>query len=582
MTFAQIAALSGYNNPASGKHKADCSGSVIGGGGFRLAANGGLQTFNVNDGWQGAWFGRTNCSFTSAGLGSCETGDCAASDNWGHLACSGIGSKPPATKGEMNIDLKTGIDYYDISLVDGYNLPMQISVTDYNTSYYNPGDPTSKFTCKAAGCLNTSTLSSCPKNLTFTPNGNQVGCQDDCNRATILHNTNPIMYPNATVTAYCCPDTEYCSPINPCGVAGSTCKAWITNAANCKNCSAYNGVYPNGYPITTDLPNSAIFFHESCPNAYSFTYDDASATYTCNSTPTTGLRTKYNITFCAKAPLPTLTGNPASTVTTPASTGNGGSESQAAASGSSSGSSVATSPGANPGQATTLSFNQVPGTSAPFGVSQVQLVPSGQLGSFSMLAQPVTLGEALQVQGQPVAGYLEIDPIGVNPTAVGQGTISFSVSGAWLEANHVTPAQIVLERYHGGVWTALPTTFTSQAGNVYSFSAVTPGFSYFAIVAHTGPVTNTTAAQPVAAAGTLIIPGTTAGTALGTIQAVPSVPVSAVTTRDTVPATPEQSGGLPVITIVGAVVAIMILTGAGVLLRRWWIRRQNPALFEKD
>jgi hypothetical protein len=199
-----------------------------------------------------------------------------------------------------------------------------------------------------------------------------------------------------------------------------------------------------------------------------------------------------------------------------------------------------------------------------------------------MLAQPVTLGEALQVQGQPVAGYLEIDPIGVNPTAVGQGTISFSVSGAWLEANHVTPAQIVLERYHGGVWTALPTTFTSQAGNVYSFSAVTPGFSYFAIVAHTGPVTNTTAAQPVAAAGTLIIPGTTAGTALGTIQAVPSVPVSAVTTRDTVPATPEQSGGLPVITIVGAVVAIMILTGAGVLLRRWWIRRQNPALFEKD
>ena len=55
-----------------------------------------------------------------------------------------------------------------------------------------------------------------------------------------------------------------------------------------------------------------LFFHASCPNAYSFTYDDASASYTCNSTPSTGLRTKYDITFCAQssAPVAAFTGSP--------------------------------------------------------------------------------------------------------------------------------------------------------------------------------------------------------------------------------------------------------------------------------
>jgi PKD repeat protein len=310
MSFEQIAALSGYNNPASGRQRATCSGSIIGEGGFKLEANGGTESYPVNDGWQGAWFGRTNCSFTGD-LGSCETGNCLATDGWGHLQCSGVGSTAPASKGEMNMDLTSGIDYYDVSLVDGYNLPMQITPRDYNPAYVN-ADPADLFRCTSAGCLNSSALSSCPSDLTYLPNGNLVGCQDDCSLATIYHNVSPYYFTQSQVDAYCCPDTTYCSPANPCG-PGSTCAAWIQNPSTCLNCNATNGgIYPNGYPAI--LTNSALYFHATFPNAYSFTYDDASASYTCNSTPSTGLRTKYDITFCAQssAPVAGFTGTPTS------------------------------------------------------------------------------------------------------------------------------------------------------------------------------------------------------------------------------------------------------------------------------
>jgi len=309
LTLEQIEALSGYNNPSSGKHPAVCNGSIIGGGGFKLEVNGGTEFYSVDDGWQGGWFGRTNCSFTGD-LGSCETGNCEASDGWGHLQCSGVGSTSPASKGEMTMDLTTGNDFYDVSLVGGYNLPMQITPRDYNPAYVN-ADPTDHFRCTSPGCLNSSALSSCPADLTYLPNGNLVGCQDDCSVATIYHNASPYYFTQAQVDAYCCPDTTYCSPLNPCG-AGSTCAAWLTNQSTCLNCDAYNGIYPNGYPVI--LPNSALYFHATFPNAYSFTYDDASASYTCNSTPSTGLRTKYDITFCAQssAPVAAFTGSPTS------------------------------------------------------------------------------------------------------------------------------------------------------------------------------------------------------------------------------------------------------------------------------
>ncbi len=568
MTFAQIASLSGYNNATSGLHRATCSGNIVGNGGFKLDTNGDTRTYNVNDGWQGAWFGRTNCSF-SGDLGSCETGDCPGTDGWSHLQCGGIGSLPPATKGEMNMEISNGIDYYDVSLVDGFNLPMEIRPVDFNPSFSNSGDPAGQFTCKAAGCLNTSTLSACPANLTYKPNGNLVACQDDCNRATTLHTTNPLMYPDAVVKAYCCPDNEYCSPINPCGTTTSTCKAWLTNPGNCKNCSAYHGIYPNGYPTTTDLPNSAIFFHDACPNAYSFTYDDAAASYTCNSTPSTGLRTKYNITFCAAAPRPTLTQTPAPS---PATTHgeNGGSDSG--------GSGVASAPAANAGATLTFSFNQQPGASAPVAVNQVLVVTGQPTEGMTMIAQTVTLGSAMQIQGRPVAGYLLIDPIGISPGMISQGTITFVVSPSWLTSHNAAPADIVLMRYHNNQWTELPTTFTGQSGTLYNFQAVTPGFSYFAITVKTQ--TNATILATSSIIPVTSIPVSDSAGIPGIITQLPVTNAPITTTTTVPPVSPAPQNAFPLTTAIAVIGAGVIVIGGAVLTRRWWIRRQNPALFK--
>ena len=44
------------------------------------------------------------------------------------LKAGGIGSTFPATKGEIKFDGYGDQDYYDISIVDGFNLPVQIEL----------------------------------------------------------------------------------------------------------------------------------------------------------------------------------------------------------------------------------------------------------------------------------------------------------------------------------------------------------------------------------------------------------------------------------------------------------------------
>jgi hypothetical protein len=59
-----------------------------------------------------------------------------------------------------------------------------------------------------------------------------------------------------------------------------------------------------------------------------------------------------------------------------------------------------------------------------------------------------------------------------------------------------------------------------------------------------------------------------------------------VVVQQTVAAPPAAStgpsGGIPVVSVVAGVAGIGVLTGGGFLVRRWWIHRQNPALFRKD
>ncbi|TVU05071.1 hypothetical protein EJB05_48221, partial [Eragrostis curvula] len=114
--------------------------------GFRLDPGQSAQVA-APAGWSGRVWARTGC----ANNGSCQTGDCG-----GRMECAGTGATPPATLFEITLG-KGGDDkdYYDVSLVDGYNLPV-VAVPR--------GGAGGGGGCNATGCM-ADLNRSCPKEL---------------------------------------------------------------------------------------------------------------------------------------------------------------------------------------------------------------------------------------------------------------------------------------------------------------------------------------------------------------------------------------------------------------------------------
>ncbi|CAL4904851.1 unnamed protein product [Urochloa decumbens] len=103
------------------------------GGGTQLD-QGQSWTVDVPPGTSGRFWGRTGCSF-NGGSGHCDSGDCA-----GALSCS-VSGQTPATLAEYTIGANGAQDFYDISLVDGFNQPMDFSCSTGVNLH-----------CPAAGC----------------------------------------------------------------------------------------------------------------------------------------------------------------------------------------------------------------------------------------------------------------------------------------------------------------------------------------------------------------------------------------------------------------------------------------------
>ncbi|XP_050309815.1 uncharacterized protein LOC126745837 [Anthonomus grandis grandis] len=90
-------------------------------GGFVL--NGGqTTTVSVPDNWVGRFWARTGCD---SGTNTCQTGDCRNG-----VECAGNGGAPPVTLVEITIKGDGGQDFYDISLVDGFNVKASIQPID--------------------------------------------------------------------------------------------------------------------------------------------------------------------------------------------------------------------------------------------------------------------------------------------------------------------------------------------------------------------------------------------------------------------------------------------------------------------
>ncbi|KAF7292727.1 hypothetical protein MIND_01171000 [Mycena indigotica] len=196
-------------------------------------------TFNVPERWNGRIWGRRNCNFANGNTDpntSCLDGGCN-----GGLRCALNGGTgvPPATVAEFNLHDAAGLDWYDVSLVDGYNLPMRIS-TDVG--------------CPAPDCP-VDLGPNCPTELKgpFDSVGFPVGCKTACTVDSLAgHNAHN---PN------CCTN-EYNTP--------ATCP-------------------PSGV-------RHYDYFKRNCPNSYAYAFDEGSGTalWTCASSR----NAHYTITFC--------------------------------------------------------------------------------------------------------------------------------------------------------------------------------------------------------------------------------------------------------------------------------------------
>lgn len=148
-----------------------------------VAANGGWQlnagassTFNVPDAWTSAriW-ARTSCDFSKQDVSACTTGSCI-----GGLHCTQPGI-PPVTLAEFTL-IPSGQDNYDVSNVDGSNVPISITANG----------------CPKADC-SVDLNAQCPSALQYKDkSGKVVGCKSAClalggdsNCCTGSHNTRP-------------------------------------------------------------------------------------------------------------------------------------------------------------------------------------------------------------------------------------------------------------------------------------------------------------------------------------------------------------------------------------------------------
>lgn len=184
--------------------------------GYSLEA-GQSTSISVPASWSGRFWARTHCTQDSTtGKFTCLTGDCGS----GTLECSGSGAAPPATLAEFTLNGAGGLDFYDVSLVDGYNLPML--VTPQSGTAGN---------CTATGCI-VDLNNACPSELKVTEaaNGEDVACKSACEAFG---------------------DPQYC------------CSGAFATPDTCK---------PSSY---------SLFFKNACPKAYSYAYDDGTSTFTC-------------------------------------------------------------------------------------------------------------------------------------------------------------------------------------------------------------------------------------------------------------------------------------------------------------
>ncbi|KAL9236697.1 hypothetical protein vseg_011333 [Gypsophila vaccaria] len=182
--------------------------------GFALL-DGESRVVDVLDNWLGTVWGRTLCSTNKlTGNFSCQTGDCAT----GNIECVGGTLSNITTLAEFSIGQINNEDFYDVSVVNGYNLPLMVAPIVESGSG-----------CEVTGCV-FDLEKSCVSELAVlsnAPSSNSsriIGCKSLCD-----------------VDENCCKSSDGCP-----------------------------GLF------------SPLIYKKPCPRAYSFAVADDTDTFTCD------------------------------------------------------------------------------------------------------------------------------------------------------------------------------------------------------------------------------------------------------------------------------------------------------------
>ncbi|KAJ8942401.1 hypothetical protein NQ318_014447 [Aromia moschata] len=194
-------------------------------GGFVLEA-GATKTITAAEDWAGKFWARTWCD---AKTNHCLTGDCGDK-----LECQGDEGAAPATLAEITLKGDGGLDTYDISLVNGFNVAVAFEPVDGSG---DGGD----YSCKKATC-SYNFNKQCPDALKLNSEHGVIGCKSAC----VALDTD-----------------QYC------------CRGEYGTSDTC---------------IVSEWPvDYASYFKAHCHDAYSYTYDHNN-TFTCKAQ-------KYIVTF---------------------------------------------------------------------------------------------------------------------------------------------------------------------------------------------------------------------------------------------------------------------------------------------
>jgi PGF-pre-PGF domain-containing protein len=123
----------------------------------------------------------------------------------------------------------------------------------------------------------------------------------------------------------------------------------------------------------------------------------------------------------------------------------------------------------------TISLAGFPKPVASIGITTAQTISNSDI-------QVSILSSAEPVPNAKVFAYLDITT-NVPEGAITSASIIFEVDKSWLAENNFSPDSIILYRLVGGTWSVLSTSRTGETADTYTYIAITPGFSTFAIAA---------------------------------------------------------------------------------------------------